>query len=84
MGQRALKGKAVMAFATPQPDPLTVRIPEATRFSGLSRSEIYRRAGRGEVILLKSGRSTLVDMASLREAVASLPHASIRKPRVVA
>jgi hypothetical protein len=79
--RRALKGNTLTACATPappQPDPLTVRIPEAERISGLSRSEIYRRAGRGEIVLLKCGKSTLVDMASLRAAVASLPRALIR------
>lgn len=82
--RRALKGDSLTAFATPappQPDPLTVRIAEAARISGFSRSEIYRRAGRGEIILLKCGKSTLVDMASLRAAVVALPHASIRQPR---
>ncbi len=59
-------------------DPLAVRLPEASRISGFSRSEIYRRAGRGEIILLKCGKSTLVDMQSLRAAVAALPRASIR------
>jgi hypothetical protein len=83
--RRLLKSNAAMAVATPaalQPDPIAVRIPEATRISGFSRSELYRRAGRGEIVLLKCGKSTLVDMASLRAAVASLPRASIRQPSV--
>jgi hypothetical protein len=42
-----------------------------------SRSEIYRRAGwpegtPGRLVLLKCGKSTLVDMGSLRAAVAAL------------
>jgi hypothetical protein len=57
---------------------LAVRLPEATYISGLSRSELYRRAARGEIIFLKCGATTLVDMESLRNAVASLPRASIR------
>jgi len=59
-------------------EPLAVRLPEASRISGLSRSEIYRRAARGEIVLLKCGRSTLAEVASLRAAVASLPRAQIR------
>jgi hypothetical protein len=64
-------------------EPMAVRLPAATRASGLSRSEIYRRAawpeGRpGRIVLLKCGKSTLVDMASLRAAVASLQKANIR------
>jgi hypothetical protein len=58
---------------------LAVRLPEATRISGFSRSELYRRAARGEIVFLKCGASTLVDMASLQAAVASLPRAVIRE-----
>ncbi len=66
---------AATAAAT---EPLAVRIPDARRLSGFSRSEIYRRASRGEIVLLKCGRTTLVDVTSLREAIASLPRAVIR------
>jgi hypothetical protein len=84
--RRALLGNRQVALASIDPrfpgpiafDPIAVRISEAVRISGLSRSEIYRRAGRGEIILLKSGRSTLVEYHSLRRAVASLPHAVIK------
>lgn len=62
-------------------EPLAVRIPEAQRISGLSRSEIYRSAGQGKIVMLKCGRSTLVEVRSLREAIASLPRAEIRPPR---
>jgi hypothetical protein len=57
---------------------LAVRLPEAARISGFSQSELYRRAARGEIIFLKCGASTLVDVTSLRAAVASLPRAVIR------
>jgi hypothetical protein len=63
-------------------EPIAVRISDAQRVSGLSRSELYRRAGRGELILLKCGSSTLVDVASLRAVLASLPRAAIRTPTV--
>jgi hypothetical protein len=79
--RRALRGNALTASSTSAPlqsDPLAIRIPEAERISGFSRSEIYRRAGRGEIVLLKCGKSTLVDMPSLRAAVSSLPRAVIR------
>ena len=43
--KRALKRGGHFAFAAPTawgpPNPLAVRIPEAVRISGLSRSEIY-------------------------------------------
>jgi hypothetical protein len=59
-------------------EPIAVRLPEASRVSGLSRSELYRRAGRGEIVFLKCGTTTLVTMESLRATVASLPRAVIR------
>jgi hypothetical protein len=59
-------------------DRLAVRLPEATHLSGFSRSELYRRAARGEIIFLKCGTTTLVELESLRVAVASLPRASIK------
>ncbi len=58
--------------------PLTVPLPQAPAATGLSRSAIYRAASRGEIRLLKNGRSTLVDMASVRAFLASLPAATVR------
>jgi hypothetical protein len=69
--RRALKGGSAQ-------DRLAVRLPEASYISGFSRSELYRRAARGEIIFLKAGASTLVDLGSLRTAVASLPRAVIK------
>jgi len=57
------------------------RIPMAVAISGLSRSAIYRAAGEGRIKLVKAGRTTLVDMASVRAFLASLPRAPIRPPR---
>jgi hypothetical protein len=45
----------------------------------MSRSSLYRAAGEGRLILLKCGRSTLVDGASLAALVAALPAANIRR-----
>jgi hypothetical protein len=57
---------------------LAVRLGEATYLSGISRSGLYRMAAAGQILLLKHGASTLVDVASLRAAVASLPRARIK------
>ena len=79
--RRALKGNMQVALVSSDDqalDPIAIRIPEAIRISGLSRSEIYRRAGRGQIILLKCGKSTLVEYHSLRATIASLPRAVIR------
>ena len=58
--------------------PLAIPLPHAPSLTGLSRSTIYREAARGNIRLIKAGRSTLVDMASVRAFLASLPAASIR------
>jgi hypothetical protein len=76
--RRALKGGTAMpAQSCGAIEPLAVRLDEASRISGFSRSDLYRRAARGEIIFLKSGCRVLVKMDSLRAAVAALPRATI-------
>ncbi len=58
--------------------PLMVPLPQAPAVTGLSRSALYRAAGRGEIRLVKLGRSTLVDLASVRAFLTSLPDAKVR------
>lgn len=58
--------------------PMALRIGPAVAASGLSRSAIYREAAKGNIVLLKLGRTTLVDMATVRTFLASLPRASVR------
>ncbi len=65
-------------------EPLALPVAAAMVASGLSRSSIYREAGRGNIRLLKLGRTTLVDMASVRAFLANLPVAPIRAPRGLA
>ena len=62
-------------------EPLALPIQQAQVVTGLSRSGIYREAGRGNIVLIKHGRTTLVWMPSARAFLASLPRASIRPPR---
>lgn len=64
--------------------PMTLPLLAAAATSGLSRSTIYRAAGEGKIKLLKLGRSTLVDMESVRAFLASLPTATIRAPKQAA
>ncbi len=52
-------------------------IRAAVEWSGLSRSAIYRAAAAGQLLLRKSGRTTIVDGASLAALVANLPPAQI-------
>jgi hypothetical protein len=54
-------------------EPIAVRLRVAEQISGFSRSDLYRKAARDELVLLKNGGTTLVDMASLKKAIAALP-----------
>jgi excisionase family DNA binding protein len=47
--------------------PLTVRIPEACRLTGIGRSKLYELIGEGRVRTIKVGASTLIPVASLEE-----------------
>jgi hypothetical protein len=58
--------------------PLAVRLAEATRISGFSRSRLYRMAGAGEIVFLKLGKATLVEFASLEAAIHRLPRIAVK------
>jgi len=49
----------------PQAMPITVRIREACRFSGIGRSKLYELIAAGEIEIIKVGTITLAPMASL-------------------
>ena len=53
--------------------PVKVRLPEAPRIFGISRSAIYRGAADGHICLSKLGRGTLVDTASVLKYLENLP-----------
>ncbi len=48
-------------------------LPEAIRFSGLSRTSIYEALKRGDLKARKAGRRTLISFADLEAYLASLP-----------
>lgn len=65
-----------MPRSSPTPtsfDPLVVPLTQAPLYFGLSRSALYRAAAHGHISLKKLGRSTLVDVASVRAWLAKLP-----------
>ncbi|BDG74080.1 helix-turn-helix domain-containing protein [Roseomonas fluvialis] len=62
-----------------KPSPEMVPLPRAPAIFGLSRSHLYRLAAEGRIRLLKAGARTLVDCASVRAFLATLPEASIGK-----
>jgi hypothetical protein len=41
-------------------------IPDASAFSGIGRSTLYKKAEAGELLFVKAGSKTLVDMSTLR------------------
>lgn len=50
---------------TPILQPITVRIREACRMTGISRSKLYELIAAGEIETVKVGRATLVPVAGL-------------------
>ena len=65
------------AGAAPMMDLISVRIPDAVRITGLSRSRIYQLIGSGDIEAAKVGRQTLVLVASLK----ALLYSTRKKPR---
>ena len=57
--------------------PEMVPLPRAPAVFGLSRSHLYRLAAEGQVRMVKAGSRTLVDAASVRAFLATLPLAAI-------
>jgi excisionase family DNA binding protein len=64
--------------------PYTATISRTCQLYGLSRSEIYRLLGYGKIRGVKSGRTTLILLDSVRAHLASLPPAAIRAPKAAA
>lgn len=55
----------------PTGELISVKIPEAVRLTGLSRSRIYELMRSGDIEFAKVGSSTLILITSLREFVHS-------------
>jgi excisionase family DNA binding protein len=51
-------------------EPLSVRIPEACRMTGIGRSKLYELIAEGEIHIVKVGTITLVPVRSLRSFLA--------------
>lgn len=52
-------------------EPISVRIPEAVRLTGLSRSRLYELMKGHEIEFVKVGSSTLILVGSLRRFIES-------------
>ena len=53
------------------PEPISVRIPEACRLTGLSRSRLYELMKSRDIEFVKVGSSTLILVESLRRFIQS-------------
>jgi len=60
------------------PPVITLSVADATKVSGLSRSELYRQLSCGAVRAVKLRSRTLIVMDSLRAFLANLPTATFR------
>ncbi|MET3473268.1 excisionase family DNA binding protein [Novosphingobium sp. 1529] len=59
--------------AKPEPyrtEPLTVRIPEACRLTGIGRSKLYELITDGSIEIVKVGGMTLIPFESLKRLIA--------------
>jgi len=62
----------------PTVTPILVALPRAVAMSGMSRTALYREAAAGRLRMVKAGRATLVDYASLRALLDSLPAITLK------
>lgn len=59
---------------TTRMDPISIRISEVVRLTGLSRTKVYALIAAGDLKAAKVGRATLVFVESLRAFIESNPH----------
>ncbi|MBT0668934.1 helix-turn-helix domain-containing protein [Novosphingobium profundi] len=50
-------------------EPISVRIPEACRLTGIGRSKLYELIAEGRIEVVKVGTMTLVPYASLKDLI---------------
>jgi len=67
-----------MMHADLESTPLALSVPRAEEVSNLSRSTLYRMAAAGRLRMVKAGSRTLVDYASLRALLDSLPAITLK------
>lgn len=67
----SLVDRRAWAFESAKSDPISVRIVDAVRLTGLSRSKLYQLIAAGEIETAKVGRSTIIPVQSLRDFVQS-------------
>jgi len=65
--------KGPKARTTSRLDPISIRISETVRVTGLSRTKIYQLIADGEIDAAKVGRATLIYVESLRRFLRDHP-----------
>lgn len=68
----------------PRMDPISIRISEVVRLTGLSRTKVYALIANGDIEAAKVGRATLVFVVSLRAFLEANPrprHGGDRRSR---
>lgn len=64
-------GMSLRSGAEPSPtEPISVRVPEASRMTGLGRSTIYELIASGDIEAAKVGRATVIMVDSIRKFLA--------------
>lgn len=61
-------------------EPLTMRVPDACRYIGISRSTLYLLIAAGEIEIIKLGSSTLVLTESLKALISKRRSLSADRP----
>lgn len=69
MSQNLFPAESVLSSSPLAIEPISMRIPEACRFTGLSRSTLYLLIARNQIEVVKMGAATLVLTASLRALI---------------
>nr|WP_248458912.1 helix-turn-helix domain-containing protein [Sphingopyxis sp. MSC1_008] len=73
MPNRKAAPRSLRRASPPPLDPISIRISEVVRTTGLSRTKIYELIADGEIEAAKVGRATLVFVASLRSFLRAHP-----------
>lgn len=63
------------------PEPISMRVNDACRFTGIGRSKLYLLIASGEIEIITLGASTLVVTESLRRFIINLRRFIIKKRR---
>lgn len=64
--RKRISADALAAQAALPTEPLSVRIPDAVKLTGIPRTTLYELIGAGAIETIKIGRSTFILYASLK------------------